>query len=97
MSWTPLSPWRPIAGTGQNLTFGAAAVTSAAFNVYTQAVQLSCLTAACHVRVGAGATATDMLIKPSDPPYVMRVGNGDVISVIQDTATGTLNCVELTH
>lgn len=97
MSWTPLSPWRPIPGTGQNLTFGAAAVSSAAFNVYTQAVQISCITANCHVRVGAGATSTDMLVKPTDPPYILRVGNGDIISVIQDTATGTLNCIEMTH
>lgn len=97
MSWTPLSPWRPISGTGQNITFGAAAVSSAAFNVYTQAVQISCITANCHVRVGAGATATDMLVKASDPPYILRVGNGDIISVIQDSATGTLNVIEMTH
>ena len=97
MSWTPLSPWRPIAGTGQNLTFGAAAVSSAAFDNNTQAVQISCITANCHVRVGAGATATDMLVKPTDPPYILRVGKGDIVSVIQDTATGTLNVIEMTH
>ncbi|NUY33291.1 hypothetical protein F0160_22665 [Paraburkholderia sp. JPY303] len=96
MSWTPLSPWRPIPGTGQMLAFTATAVTSTAFDTYTQAVQISA-TANCHVRVGAGATNKDMFVKASDPPYILRVGNGEVISVVQDTAGGNLFVIELTH
>ena len=99
MSWTPLSPWRPIPGTGQNLTIGAASVQSTAFNTYTQAVQISS-TGNCHIQVGQSPTAvaTDMLVKASDPPYIVRVENGAKIAVIQDGAsTGTLNVIEVTH
>lgn len=100
MSWTPLSPWRPIPGTGQNLAIGASSVASAAFNVYTQAVQISAVGGNCHVQVGQSpvAVATDMLVKASDPPSIIRVENGAKIAVIQDgTNTGTLNVIEVTH
>lgn len=99
MSWTPLSPWRAIDGTGQNLTIGASSTQSTAFNIYTQAIQISA-TGNCHIRVGQNPTAvaTDMLIKASDPPYIVRVENGAKIAVIQDGAsTGTLNVIEVTH
>lgn len=213
MSWTPLSPWRPIPGTGQNLTIGASSVASTPFNVYTQAVQISAIGGNCHVRVAqssnplaspvlntvttsttggtlaantyyyvvtalnaagetlksnelsvtttgttssntiswgavTGATSyrvyrgtsaagenvyyapgnvtsyvdtnaastggtppvsnttaiapvavsTDMLVKATDPPYIVRVENGAQIAVIQDgSSTGTLNAIEVTH
>lgn len=99
MGWTVTAPKRPIAGTGQNLTLGAASVVSAAVAASTQMVRLSA-TGNCHVAVGQAPTAvaTDMLVKASDPPMVIRVGGGEKIAVIQDgTATGTLNIVEMTH
>ena len=43
------------------------------------------------------AVATDMLIKASDPPWVIKVAPGEMIAVIQDGAsTGTLNISEQT-
>lgn len=98
MAWYPIAPWRPLAGKGQNLTTGASSVASTAFGDNVQAVQISA-TANCHVAVGQSptATATDMLIKASDPPLVIRVAPGEQIAVIQDTASGTLNIIEMTH
>ncbi len=81
---------------GQNLTFGAASVTSTAFGAQTYAIRVSALTSNCHVRLGASAAATDMLIKYTDQPQYISVRPGETISVIQDSVTGTLNVVELT-
>lgn len=84
---------------GQNLTIGATSVASAAFDQYTQFIQISA-TGNCHVKLAGApiAVATDMLIKATDMPLVLRVGNGEKIAVIQDGAsTGTLNIVEVTH
>jgi hypothetical protein len=53
----------------------------------------------CHVNIGTApvATATDMLVKASDPPWVVKVAPGEKIAVIQDGAsTGTLNISEQT-
>lgn len=99
MGWTIISPARPIAGTGQNLTLGAASVQSGAVGAHTYMVQLSA-TGNCHVEIGAAPTAlaTSMLIKASDPPLLVKVAPGEKIAVIQDGAsTGTLNVVEMTH
>lgn len=85
---------------GQNLTLGGTSVPSTAFDSMTQYIQISA-TGNCRVRVGGGtpvALATDMLIKGSDPPKILRVGNGEKIAVIQEgAATGTLSVVEVTH
>lgn len=95
MGWNILSPWRQQ-NAGQNLTISASVATSTAFGQYTGAIQISA-TGNCHVRIGNTAAATDMLVKATDPPYRMKVGPGDVLSVIQDgSSTGTLNVVELT-
>lgn len=98
MAWSPISIWRPIPGTGQNVTFSGTSAQSTAFTDTQQAVQISA-TANCHVAVGVNPTATtkDMLIKASDPPYIMRVQVGEVLAVIQDTAGGTLNIIPVTH
>lgn len=99
MGWMTVSPFRPIPGTGQNLTLGAASVSSAAVGSQTYAVQISA-TGNCHVEIGHAptATATSMLIKSTDDPLQVKCGPGDKIAVIQDAAaTGTLNIVELTH
>lgn len=85
---------------GQNLTIGAASVASAAFDPMTQYIQISAIGGNCHVRVAGTpvALATDMLVKATDPPKILRVSNGEKIAQIQDGAsTGTLNIVELTH
>lgn len=96
--WVPISPVRPIAGTGQNLTTGAASVVSTAFGTNTFAVYVSA-TANCHIRLGTApvAVATDMLIKASDPPIMLKVAPGEKIAAIQDTASGTVNIIEVTH
>ncbi|MDN7993574.1 hypothetical protein QZM97_26195 [Burkholderia orbicola] len=98
MAWSPISIWRPIPGTGQNITFSGTSTQSSAFTDIQQAVQISA-TANCYVAVGANPTATtkDMLIKASDPPYIMRVQVGEMLAVIQDTAGGTLNIIPVTH
>jgi hypothetical protein len=102
MKWLTVAPWRPIAGTGQNLTFGASSVASTAFdagNENAQAIQVSATTANCHIQIGTApvAVVTDLLVKASDPPLILRIAPGEKLAVIQDTATGTLNIVELTH
>jgi hypothetical protein len=98
--WVPISPVRPISGTGQNITVGAtSAATATAFGSATFAVYVS-TTGNCHLRLGNApvAVATDMLIKASDPPIMLKVAPGEKIAVIQDGAsTGTCNIIEVTH
>ncbi|MGN6654923.1 MAG: hypothetical protein ACTHJ9_06255 [Rhodanobacter sp.] len=104
MGWTTISPWRPLAGKGQSISITNASLSSNAFGDNVQAVQISA-TGNCHVAIAPfvtgtapTATATDMLVKASDPPLVIRVAPGEAIAVIQDGAsTGTLNVVEMTH
>lgn len=93
------NPKRVISGTGQNLTLGAASVSSTAFGSQTYAIRVSA-TGNCHVEFGMSpvAVATSALIKASDPPAYFAVGPGTKIAVIQDsTSTGTLNVVEITN
>jgi len=97
--WSPISPGRPIPGTGQNIVIGAASVQSTALGTNTQMVQISA-TGSCHVEIGPNPTATSasMLVKNTDPPLVIRVGAGEKLAAIQDGAsTGNLNIVEWTH
>lgn len=92
--------WRPIPGTGQNLTIGAASVPSVAFGSQTYAVRVTA-SGNCHLTFGTGtpvAVATDLMLKSTDPAAFFRVAPGEKIAIIQDTAsTGTVNVVELTH
>lgn len=107
MGWAKNSPIRQITNTvggaalaGQNITIGAASVASAAFQANTQMIQISAVGGNCHVTVATAPTAlaTDMLIKATDVPLLIRVAGGEKIAVIQDGAsTGTLNIVEVTH
>lgn len=103
MGWMTISPWRPISGTGQNLTIGASSVPSTAFDASgegSQAIQISAIGGNCHVCVGTAPTAvaTDMLVKATDPPLILRIAPGEKLACIQDAAsTGTLNIIELTH
>lgn len=92
--------WRPILGTGQNLTIGAASVPSAAFGAQTYAIRITA-SGNCHITLGVGtpvAVATDLMLKATDPAAFLRVGTGEKLAVIQDAAsTGTLNIIEITH
>jgi hypothetical protein len=105
MGWMPISPWRPLAGKGQSLSITNASLSTNPFADGVQAVQISAIGGNCHVAVGnyvvgtsPVATATDMLVKATDPPLVIRIQPGEAIAVIQDGAsTGTLNIVEVTH
>jgi len=102
MGWTVIDVVRPIAGTGQNITIGAASVQSTALGVASnaQVVLISAVGGNCHIALGTNPTATskDMLIKASDPPIGIRIAPGELIAVIQDGAsTGTLNISEATH
>lgn len=99
MSFDPA--WRLIAGSGQNLTVGAASVVSTnPFGPQTYAVRVT-TKGDCHITFGTGtpvAVATDMMLKASDPGAIFRVSPGEKVAVIQDAAsTGTFNVVELTH
>jgi hypothetical protein len=100
MPWTTISPWRPVAGTGQNIAIGATSTASTnAVGPNTQAVFVSA-TGNCHLRIAPNPTAvaTDMLIKATDPPIVLKVAPGDKIAVIQDgSSTGNCNMIEATH
>lgn len=100
MGWLTISPFRPIAGTGQNVTVGATSAPSTnAFGASTFAIQVS-TTGNCHVAIAQSpvATGTDMLVKASDPPLLLKVAPGEKIAVIQDGAsTGTCNVIEVTH
>jgi len=98
--WFPIAPWRPISGAGQNLTIGASSAATTAIGNNAQAVQLSAIGGNCHVAIGKSPTAapTDMLVKASDPPLVVRIEPDEEVACIQDGAsTGTLNCVPMTH
>lgn len=103
MKWLTIAPWRPIAGTGQNITIGASSVASSAFDPNgenAQAIQISAIGGNCHVALGMAPTAaaTDQLVKASDPPIILRIAPGEKLAVIQDaSSTGTLNIIELTH
>jgi hypothetical protein len=98
-NWVPISPIRPQVGiAGQNITIGASSVQSAAVNAQTYMVRLSA-TGNCHVAIGTNPTAaaTDMLLKATDPAWLVKVAPGEKIAVIQDGAsTGTLNISEQT-
>ncbi|MEM5294240.1 hypothetical protein VSR82_07840 [Burkholderia sp. JPY481] len=103
MKWLLIGPWRPMAGTGQNVTIGASSTQSTAFdanNEGSQAIQISAIGGNCHVAIGMNPTAaaTDMLVKASDPPLMIRIAPGEKLAAIQDgSSTGTLNIIEMTH
>ena len=99
MPWTVVSPPRPIAGSGQNLAIGAASVASAAFGAGVQMIMVSAM-GNCHIALGNApvATATDLLVKATDPPLLLTIAAGQKLAVIQDgAATGNLNIVQATH
>lgn len=96
-SWTPISPWR--LGACQTVAIGGShAETGTAFNAQTRAVLIAA-TSDCHIVIGTSpvATSSGTLIRSAYPPLVFACGPTDKVSVIQDSAGGTLYVTELTH
>ena len=97
--WVPLSPWKPIAGSGQNVSIGAASTQAAnKFGAQTRACYVYA-SANCHIRIGQNPTAvaTDTFIVGGASGVVLGCNPNDLIAVIQDSAGGTLNVTDLTH
>lgn len=98
--WVPVSIWRPVPGAGQNLAISASSVASTAIDSGAQAIAVSAVGGNCHIALGTApvATGTDMLVKASDPPLILRISLLEKIAVIQNsTDTGTLNVVPMTR
>lgn len=101
-NWVPLSPMRPQVGiAGQNVAITAASVQSAAFGPQSYMLRISAIGGNCHVNIGTNPTAltTDMLVKATDQPWVVKVAPGEKIAVISDgTPSGSpvLNISEQT-
>lgn len=96
-SWTPISPWK--LGACQTVAIGGAhAETATPFNGQTRALLIEA-TADCHIVIGPSpvATSSSTLIRSAYPPLVFGCSSGDKVSVIQDSAGGTLYVTELTH
>jgi hypothetical protein len=97
------APWRPIPGTGKSLALNNGSDAAfAAVGTQTRAVLLSLAPASpasgCLLRVGAAATATtDMLLKTTDPGFVLACSPGDVIHAWGLAASLTLYMTELTN
>jgi hypothetical protein len=91
---------RPQVGiAGQNIAIGATSVASAAFGPQSYMLRISAIGGNCHVNIGMApvATGTDMLIKATDPAWLVKVAPGEKIAVIQDgSSTGFLNISEQT-
>ncbi len=101
--WTPIAPWRPIAGTGvaKALTSGADADTGLTIPGGCHAVQLSAVGGNCCVTISAAGTAAsatgDALIKVTDGPLVLGCEPGDHVHA-WGLATGvTLFALPVTH
>lgn len=100
--WLATAPWKPIEGKGQSLalTNGASAKFTNAVGANTHCVMLSASGGNCTVRIsGAGdaATATDFLIKATDPPVPLGCAEGDSITAWGLSAGVTLYLSEMTH
>jgi|SRR5579859_3622370 len=107
MSWTPIAPFKVIAGTGRSVAVASSANTTdtVAMGAQTRACVLSLTPAATAYAAmvtiqpsGVAATATkDICLKSTDPPLVVGCSPGDKIAVWGLAATGTLFVTELTH
>lgn len=103
MPWSPISPWKPIPGSGQSVSAGAGAAGTFTNPVgqYTAAIAIRLAPAATAymgtVRIGQTATATtDYPIASTDQPQIIGVAPGQSVSV-WFTAAGSAQMVELTH
>lgn len=90
---SPIQATVPV--TVQNISYSTAAQ-SAAFNAMTKCVRLVASTG-CYVLFGSNPTATTSngarLV--TDTPEYFAVKAGDKLSVIQQTASGSLNVTEM--
>lgn len=92
------SVYRPIPGSGQNITTsGTAANNSTDFAANTQIIRI-CATQAIRYRVGFSATAvaTDTRL-PADAVEYIGIVKGERLSVIQESAAGTVSVTEMTR
>lgn len=92
------SVYRIVAGSGQNITSsGTAANNSTAFGENTSIIRIA-PSEAIRYRIGPSATAvaTDTLLPAGAVEYV-GVAKGDRLSVIQDSAGGTVSVSECTR
>jgi hypothetical protein len=80
-TWPAINPQNTT-----SVTFGAAHQESGAISA--DAVRL-CATAACYVAFGSIATSGSMYL-PANVPEIFPFNSGDVISVLQASAGGTL-------
>lgn len=97
-----IAPWRPINGTGQStaLTLSASVAVTNPVGNSSRGVMLSAEGGNCTVRIsgsGEAATATDMLIKASDPPIIVPANAGDKITGWGLVAGVTLFSIEVSH
>lgn len=104
--WTPISPWKPIEGSGQSLALTATTAASFANAVgkqtYAVAISLApqATASGALIRISnadAAATATgDYFIKTTDQPQILGCNPGDSVSVYP-LANGTAYLTEMTH
>ena len=109
--WTPISPWKIIAGSGQTLTVNSGSssaftnpVGAASLGGHTQAIAISLAPTAtatgCLVKITKAATAAtasqDFFIKTTDPPMILGCVPGDVVTCY-GLAACTAYLTELTH
>jgi hypothetical protein len=93
-------PMKICSGTDQKITATGVSQQTTAFT--NRAIRISVLTANVRIAIGpAGqpgpvATANSYLVKASDISLDIGVNPGDKLAVIQDTAGGVINIVEIT-
>ncbi len=100
--WTEVAPWRPISGQGdaQALTSGANVILPTAIPANCFAVQLSAIGGNCMVVVAnnrAATATTDILVKATDGPQVVRCDPGDTVQAWGLGAGVTLYAIPVTH
>jgi hypothetical protein len=104
--WLPQSPWKIIAGSGQSLANagGASSKFANAVGTETRAIAISLAPTATPTAAlvtvthgGSASTAsTDLLVKTTDPPFILGVSPGDQVTV-WGLAAVTAYLTELTH
>ncbi len=100
--WTPIAPWRAVAGAGQAqaLTSAANVALANAIPATCHAVQLSAVGGNCMVAIGnnrAATAASDYLVKATDGPQVYACEPGETIQAWGLAAGVTLYALPVTH
>lgn len=99
--WTPISPWKPIAGSSQQLsvTSGSSSATASGVGAHTQAVRIA-VSGNAHISIGQApvASLTDLVMRASDPPEILGIAPGYKVAAIGESGTAvTVNITEMTH